>query len=405
MPERVDKTPRWRLVKPLPPLMMPKRALIESSEANRVKQVIKNTKIIPLNSNNENKDSYKILMLIRELALSQEREEVLNASVSIEKDANLKMKLEISRIKQELDESRRKQESLSHQLRESSKIVSHYEEEISVLRVKKPIEKDKTSIGVGTDIVNITQVETIPVKSDDRNQVDLAHFLKLCRENEMSISVAIDQSEKLDTVSLCSDSQISLSDQKIQVVKQSHHVGLKSGCTQTQIPKKLDNIGVQTDDYSTCSESIVDFKAIEDFKTKIEATPEYLKFIMNAYADNELPIAPIKPQISAKRESSFETLKVAHKNPCFKTSPKNSICTCSKKSDSFKSSNELLYSSTGMFLLQDETSMLVPLQDLLAELEESQRESDTTDIEDESIVGVENQDIDDLSNLIEILNK
>lgn len=158
MPERTlkllsnqDKTPKWRVIKPIPPLMMPKRILTESSEANRTKPIVKNSK-----TNlgvNETKDSYKILLLIRELALSQEREEALNECISREKEENLKVTLDFTRTRQELSDLQKKEESLCHQLRESSKIISHYEKEISALRDKKTI-TEKSSIGVGTDLVN-----------------------------------------------------------------------------------------------------------------------------------------------------------------------------------------------------------------------------------------------------------
>jgi hypothetical protein len=395
MPERLNhgNNPRWRIVKPIPPLMIPKRVLTESFETNRTKSVMKNTKITQNDSVNDTKDSYKILLLIRELALSQEREEVLHASVSKEKEENMKIKMDFSKTTQELKELIKKEQSLSHQLRESSKIISHYEKEISALRDNKPV-AEKTSIGVGTDNVNLQndQVKNIHLKVHEKNQSDLDHFLKLCRQNEMSISVAVDQSERLDTISSTSESQISLSDQKIQVLNECHQVQLISECVQTETPKKMENIGIQTERVT---------------ESKVEATPEYFKFIMNNYADKESSM-PILPQISVNKEvhenstTSHDRLKISHKTPCFKTSPKNSICTCSKKSDS-KSTNES--SSHGLFLLQDETSMLVPLQDLLAELETSYRVNDTLQIYDDSIHIVENDDIGDLSNLIQVLNK
>lgn len=158
MPERTikllssqDKTPKWRVIKPIAPLMMPKKILTESMDNNRSKPILKNSK--PSNSINETKDSYKILLLIRELALSQEREEALNESVLKEKEENLKITLDFNRTRQELNELQKKEQSLCHQLAESCKIISHYEKEISDLRERRPL-AEKSSIGVGTDIVN-----------------------------------------------------------------------------------------------------------------------------------------------------------------------------------------------------------------------------------------------------------
>lgn len=205
----------------------------------------------------------------------------------------------------------------------------------------------------------------------------------------MSISVVADTSEKLDTESIITESLISSSDQKIQ--NEKHKVNLISECIQTEIPKTTDTVGVQTEEQSF-SETQNNFKEI-----KVDTTPEYLKFIMNAYAERDT-----HSKKKEKFDSFKDRIKAFQKNPCFKTSPKNSMCTCAKKSDSSKSATE---SSQSLFLLQDETSMLVPLADLLAELESSYRESDTIQIDPDVIDRIDYSDgKDDLSNLIEILN-
>lgn len=210
----------------------------------------------------------------------------------------------------------------------------------------------------------------------------------------MSISVVVDASEKLDTESIITESQISLSDQKIQVLNERHQVNVISESIQTEIPKMTDTIGIQTDDQSS-------IKAQNNSKEiNADATPEYLKLIMDAYTDRAIP--------SKKDENSVtfrDRIKSFHKNPCFKTSPKNSMCTCAKKSDSSKITTETSQSSNELFLLRDETSMLVSLADLLADLEASYRESDSSQNDQEVIDRVdENDGRDDLSNLIEILN-
>ena len=65
MPENTQsnqcKTPKWKIVKPFPPLMIPKRVLQESNQP-RSKPIIKAPKTT---SEKADKDSYKLLLLIR----------------------------------------------------------------------------------------------------------------------------------------------------------------------------------------------------------------------------------------------------------------------------------------------------------------------------------------------------
>ena len=205
-----------------------------------------------------------------------------------------------------------------------------------------------------------------------------------------------DQSEKLDTAASISESLTSFADQKIQILNDSQLENLEPQKNQSVSFKKID-MGMQTESQS------VKENASKEKEIQVDFTAQE-KLIMNSYAENRSIATKTEP--SNENSVSFkDRIKIFSKNPCFKTSPKNSICTCIKKLEVSKSSTESFKSNNDLYLLQDETSMLLPLPDLLEELESSYKSIDIVKIEhDEFFVQEDRVGKDDLSNLIQILN-
>jgi hypothetical protein len=203
----------------------------------------------------------------------------------------------------------------------------------------------------------------------------------------------VEPSEKLDTASSISESISLFADQKIQILNDSHLENIVTETNQSKSFKKI-HMGIQTEKQIDCSKEI-----------KVDPTPEDLKFIMNAYSENRSSTSKKEP-IHENTVSFKDRIRIFSKNPCFKTSPKNSICTCVKKSEISKSSTESSQSNNDLYLLQDETSMLLPLPDLLAELESSNKSIEIMEKEQDKIFVQEDmcEKNDDLSNLIQILN-
>ena len=145
-----EKTPKWKAIRHVPPLQIPTMILNEPDAANRLKPTLKTIKS-SIGLQNSDKSSYQILLLIRELALSQEREEALNACISKVKEEYSRISSDFTRTREEIDSLQKCEKSLRDQLRESAGIITHYEHKISEFQVIPPVEK--SSIGVGTDLI------------------------------------------------------------------------------------------------------------------------------------------------------------------------------------------------------------------------------------------------------------
>ena len=187
----------------------------------------------------------------------------------------------------------------------------------------------------------------------------------------------VDSTSKGDMTSL--DSITSIIDQKSQLL--------------TKKLQKSNDMGIQTENsYVTTSENI-------SKGSKQDSVSVDIKSIVESYISHK----DLKSIGQCSKENSVkfkDLIKVPVKIPCFKTSPKNNLpCTCIKKIEESKSSN-ILENSQNSFLLKDETSMMVPLSDLLADLESSD--------ELEHSIKVSQKDSlfekDELINIINILN-